>query len=284
MVMKRESSAELNRKKYDIIRMAVSLPVGGQMSGQLCPFCGGGGKKEHTLSITRDVTGVSYYCHRNKCEEKGRAISLSRDGPKKPVTRIRPMSYSYSGLYPAQVDVIIKKYEGIDREDVKTWKWCTNLGRILIPLRDPTGTVWGWDARIITELVDKKGPKSMIYHDSPVEHRLAYFKYKDVTTKGILLVEDAVSAQAAAAYINTAALLGVNLSLKKLAALRQNYEYVAVALDPDACGTGVKMQSRLQLVFKDATVLVLPDDPKDMDSNALFKQLQRDCTGWCMGD
>jgi DNA primase len=85
------------------------------------------------------------------------------------------------------------------------------------------------------------------------------------TGKIALLVEDCASAVAASRHpdITGIALLGTNIRKDFIHAMT-SYDWVGIALDPDAYKKSIRLKKQISPYVKDARILKLPNDIKDL--------------------
>lgn len=91
----------------------------------------------------------------------------------------------------------------------------------------------------------------------------------------IVLVEDQFSALRACSYMHSAALIGTNLSEKKVhALLRGGMRRVIIALDADATGRAAGIVTKYRSLFDMIQMLPLTKDLKDMSEDELSDLLE----------
>jgi DNA primase len=140
-------------------------------------------------------------------------------------------------------------------------------GRLILPVRDVNGTLYGFVAR---RLGEGRGPKTLSFLE---DSRGAW--YHRAGSKSIVLVEDQLSAIRVSNHVSAVALMGTNISDSLVSALvKQGYDTVHLALDKDAYNkairTAVTLRSKLKL-----RVPQLEKDAKDMNELALIEWLDR---------
>ena len=135
-----------------------------------------------------------------------------------------------------------------------------------MPMRNRNGIVVGWNYRKLNK--NQSGPKSTITMLPESEDSAVMAWYPMMTVIDgklpLLLVEDQLSAVKARCYMNTAALMGTNLSETKLnEILRCGVKRVILALDNDAIVKAAELSRKFRPFFEKFTLLPLKRDIKD---------------------
>ncbi len=265
--MTRETIRELGR----------ALPVGGARSGLLCPECGGGRTREHSLSVYRNGFGVGARCHRAACGFK-RFRSTFENVAEHPVFKPRPYPYPLAVPSPhAPIWAALRVPPG--------QRVAATAAKLGVLARADVSNEFVWEVRDYQWLA--RGHISRTYPDKVVrtwrtEEGPFYAYHGFNRTRTLWIVEDCVSAaQIALAGGNALALLGVRFSpdgqhelglyLRRLASV-VGVPQVKVALDPDAMDKGVALARELTSRLGCATMFVpLVADPKDLPEGELAK-------------
>lgn len=224
----------------DEIRQRYSHLAEGVSVRGVCPSCEGGSTGEHSLSVTRSDGVLLYKCHRAMCSVRGRAATLGNQAvpaqsgtPRRLSGRERYEALG-KGPLPAGVAAFLrhKYYLGERHFNRGGLQWTQGLsdpgyGRVVMPVRDRKGELYGFTARKIDS---QNGPKTLSFIE---DSRGAW--YTKLYSKEIMLVEDQLSAIRVADYMNSVALLGTNVSESLVRELiAGGYTTVYVALDKDA--------------------------------------------------
>jgi hypothetical protein len=254
---------------------ALDLPIDSTKS-VLCCFCD---DDEGKLSITRLQEGLLYNCFRAKCSGKGFIGSLPSDlleKRKKNRFTPKPFDKPTNQIDGDWLTWLCQKYR-LRATTIAEQGWkllATGTRGLVMPLFNGHGYQYGhttkhWQA----------GKKAIHYltTETCMNHYAQPLRGGSVA----VLVEDVISAAKVnqIGYVQGVALLGTTLNEAKVKdLLKWGYNNVIIALDPDAVTTALKMKKEFGLFFRTCKVVMLPDDPKDMDNDELEKALGEDDT------
>lgn len=251
----------------DIILESANLSEGDTIR-IVCPVCRGGVSGERSLSITRDTEGIVWQCFRAKCGETGatRSGATFSKAPVKPARRV------WEGVCHPLPDKVAETLERRWRiTKPPNWWWTTDFGgRVSMSVRSPSDQHRGW---VLRSLGSTARTKALTYINED-EEGLSW--YKTQPGRATIIVEDIPSAVRASSYVNSVALLGTGISLKRALELaKYGSRPIVVALDQDATTLSFTWARKWSLLWGDVVVLPLTKDLKDMEENELEQQLQQ---------
>lgn len=253
---------------YDVIRVVASqVPKGASEAGVLCPFCNGGRSNERSMSITHRDDGVKLYiCHRAKCGAAGR---INPDGyvpPETPeVKEFEPRFYAHETI---DIDTDLRNHlwrtyqigiNDIKRFDLKMEKPTL---RLVIPIKDSLGRGLGHESRMAWSM---PGPKTLHYKVKDVPWMGWFFWPTSDLKKGVLLVEDVLSAIKCCSVMPTVSLMGSHLTLAMLMEVLKDTDNIILALDKDATEKAWKFKKKFQFIAPSMRIMCLERDLKYED-------------------
>lgn len=276
----RRSSKEYNDDIDNLQSTYSSLAEGVSLAGELCPSCGGGSSKEGSLSITRESGRLLFHCHRASCEfsgiatpKGGRYLHAPAQQPERRDGRRSYDSLDKGPLPDAIANKLHADYSIGPRMCARgLLRWTTthsprDFGRVVLPVANPAGEVYGYVAR---KTDDQTGPKTLSMFAS---NEGAWYPCN--ASKDLIVVEDQLSAIRASEYINAVALLGTNITDQTLRNIKMgNYREVFLALDPDAFPKSIRL-ARTHRATVRMTVVHLPKDIKNMRELELVDWLHK---------
>ena len=224
------------------------LGDGETAGGQLCPACGGGGRAEHSMSVSRRGDTLLWKCHRASCGFSGAAGSKGyQSGTTKPVTTKGVVGCIYlrdaDSLPPELATRLVNRYH-LGSNELAMLGYDTESNRIVLPVPNAEGEMLG----CVLRSEDGAQPKALAYVE---ENAVAIFR--NYSSDKLYIVEDIYSAIRASKYVNAAAILGTHLNMERITTLKylgckRNY----LALDADAYDKAVKycifFRNHLQMV------------------------------------
>lgn len=237
----------------------------------LCPFCGGGSKKELSLSVTKDINRVLWNCHRASCGQNG--TKGSRSGYLTTEKQRKQVKTSvYSGGLEYLSDAWLNYFDvelGITDTHMQRLRpmWATDAHRVAFPVFSPTGSRRGW---VLRDYSGTQSVKALTRMDvaEPVTSW-----YRPLHSPSVIVVEDIPSAVRASAYIDAVALNGSGVSADGALELASYYSSVIWALDADATAASLKLHKKYNMLFTDSQVLILQKDIKNTGEEKLTEIL-----------
>ncbi len=256
--------------------LAVNMPLGTSMR-EICPRCGGGTKREKSLSLTLTEDGnLLWKCHRASCNDAGKLFVWGVIGEGRKAAKKAPRLFTArtEHLSKAVYDWFFEKYQiraGI--LDEYGIKFCADMNRVVIPITGPPNKyrIRGYLAR---EWADKLDIKSLTFQEL-VEEPFAHWGYQFTAKYPIILVEDIISAlKIEQANLNVISLNGTNLSQKLVREIIDVNRKVIIALDKDAYSKAIGMAGSYSQLL-DIKVWKLEEDlkyvPEERILDAYFK-------------
>lgn len=240
-----------------------------------CPSCGG------RDTFTAIVSGgmVLYNCYRAGCDAAGRYnINLSTE------EKVSYLKERHSRIQAELPHFVMPDYwiDGIGNDQCVSYMTKTNTLSSFIegrfrPMYDPAERRFVFPIREGSEVVGGIGRSLIGAYPKTLNYNEQYIKpFKCGTGKIALLVEDCASAVAAtrSPLVSGVALLGTNVRQDFILALSE-YEWIGVALDPDAFSKSIRVRAKIAPFVKDARILKLPKDIKDLDDAAYLSFLDK---------
>ena len=268
--------------RSQIKQLALDIPVD-QTETFICPFCEKAYEEQgnpseiwtpsRSFSISRTSTRLLFYCFRATCNERGFIPSVTFEQPVKKKEKL-PKEYRYP-LVPLEA----KHYEylwsrySLSKEEID----CNGIqlngerGSLAIPILDVRGFTVGYNDRDIT---GKRNPKAIAYWlnpDAPKIHFPSGWDSSDDRT--IFVVEDQFSAIKVSKYKRAVALLGSNINDETIYWIRKVTDSINIMLDPDMAEKSIKIQKKYSMLFRNFSVTLLSNDPKDTPDAELQKVL-----------
>lgn len=258
----------MNHERATILALAIDVPIGTDVAGVLCPYCGGGGSRERSLSISRRRDCVLYTCHRASCGVGGRISSVSQVIPSPdPVKPKEPKLYtgSFQDVPKSVIHQYIAKYPGFTAETLnRACRWSPEYQRTVWPVRSAAGAVRGYELRSID---NKGGPKTLSFRYTPGVFQ--GYVWTSEPGRTVVLVEDIISASRAAnAGYYCVSLMGSHVSLDNLTDLPDNIRKVVLCLDRDATDKAIGYTAKYG-VFFDIEMRRLDQDLKYLTNNQI---------------
>lgn len=253
----------MNKYKNQIVELCMGQPVGETSSNMECPMCRGGSTKEKSFSITREASGILFNCYRATCGFKGFYPTKYVDNTERKKKEFTPHKYNYylSPLRDKDIFMFSGTY-GISRDELESnrVKYNREKNTYAFPLFTPER----WEFGVVDRAYWGRKPKAISYFFS--ERAKIHFPIQEFDgDKPILLVEDILSSIKACRYVNSAALLGTNLTTSMVNQLLNLTQKVVVALDEDATSKAIGMKRKYSIYFKNFSIIPLSKDIKNMD-------------------
>jgi hypothetical protein len=272
------------------IRVLTSgLLPGGQLSGELCPFCKGGTSKERAFSVRKNEDhSITYKCHRAKCQCSGNlppsAGSVTTyGGATAPVPQKQEFYGPLTSIPDEAMEKLVKKYS-LTKEDVRRggFSWAPQLdgGRLAMPIRNRWIRSVGFSFRTLDK---RKTPKNRIYMSDPVAPAMSFYpavqEGSAVTMYQpklpVVIMEDQISAIRASKFVNTVALLGTYLGAAKvLELIKVKPQEVIIALDEDASSLAAEYVLKYRDFFPKLRMVQLKYDLKEIADEAIQEILE----------
>lgn len=257
----------------DVILSYSNLEQDTVLSGQLCPRCNGGQDKERTLSVG-NTTGLLWWrCHRASCNFRG-GTRVSGSGTYSSPERIRSARRYTSEKLPEDVACMLAEQLDVPVETFyeNGWSYTPDYDgrgkRVIIPIRDPSGTrrghifrsYWGDIPKALNEIFPDMGES------------IAWFRSSRYG-KTCIIVEDAPSAhRLMCAGVDCVALLGTTINEARALEIKSaGYNKAIVCLDNDATDQAVRQVVKLRSFSGLFNVKALDMDVKDMDTASFDK-------------
>ena len=240
-------------------------------SSQECPRCLGGQDKESSLSVGMTGDGFLWWrCHRASCGFRGgwRADgSVSKAGAAS--ARVRTAHQFTSLPLPEDVALMLAERLHVPVETFSETGWSYTPAyagrgrRVVIPIRDPSGTrrgfifrsYWGDTPKAMNEILPDTGES------------IAWFRASRYGTT-VVVVEDAPSAhRLMCSGVDAVALLGTTINEARASEMVQaGYKKAIVSLDNDATDQAIRQVMGLTRFSGFFNVKPLDkEDVKDMD-------------------
>ena len=284
------STKENYDARQDLLAEYGSLPDGVSASGAICPKCSGGQSHEGSLSVTCEGGQLKFLCHRASCDFRGvltingRALVPATD--ERPERK--PIGPGYAAIRKGPLPEAAKEFlwsrYGLTDDHINRGllQWTTayspeGKGRVLMPVRDCDGHVYGHTVRKID---DQRGKKSLTFVGNS-----SGAWYHCPGSRDVILVEDQISAIRASSYLNAVALLGTNITDKALRDIKESeFNRVFLCLDADALPRAIELVQKHKADVK-LHLLQLNWDIKDMTEKDLVQFLVREdvYTGGTLG-
>ena len=239
-----------------------------------CPFCGGGTSRESSFVATREGDSFFWKCFRASCGVSG------QQGPGKVVRTTQPRKRVIKG-YEGELEPLSEAWCLYLHKAVGFTPWHIEKAgalyapaehRVAFPIYSPMGFRRGWMLRSYT-----LEPKALTFPEKD-EPRLSYYRGPRVSDP-LVVVEDIPSAVRASKYTNAVALLGTGCTFDDAAEMSAHFDKVVWALDKDACNISLKWMFKFGGLFRENSVLMLQEDMKDMEEEALEALLQEADSG-----
>lgn len=204
---------------------------------EICPRCGGGSKKEKSLSLTMSEDGnLLWKCHRASCGDSGKvfvwdAISRSRVPPKK-------APRAFKGLLeklPADVlDWFFDEFE-LTPDFIKSTgvKFAPEENRLFLPMFGPPPK-YLYRGAILREWKHPLNPKTLTYKEA-VEDPFIHWGVQYSSSHPVVIVEDYISClKLMQAGLNALSISGTHLSQRMIREILNKHKTAIIALDKDA--------------------------------------------------
>lgn len=259
------SPPNMSNARDAVILDYAHLCPGDTLSGQMCPSCGGGRSREHSMSVGRKDQWLWWRCHRAGCGFKG-SYTHSKVGPKsvKEATlnrltyRVRPLAKSLSHKLCDDLHLS----EGLISS--AGWMWTEEYGgRVVMPIRSLDGTHVGDTLRSY----NGDQPKAMInrLREGQILSWHSTVRYPST----LVMCEDQPSAVRLSGVNGVAgvALLGTELSYDKcLDIKRSKIKNLVLSLDEDATAKAVQHLVTYRHMLPTMRLVPLDEDIKNMDN------------------
>ena len=243
-------------------------PEGWSKSGQMCPECQGGSKKESSLRISVQDGWLSWICFRDSCKFSGRHPTIHRrEGIVDSEPRTKTPVIVTTPLPDAERERLSKLYD--IEEGMLLWaKWeyapsYYGKPRVRMPILDPNGFTRADTWRSYDEA---NQPKAIITKRFENEQAMCWYRPRKYG-RTLVIVEDQPSAlRVCAAHVDALALCGTLISPARITEIAdQNYDRVILCLDKDATVTAIKTVAVYRNKLKTLVVRPLAKDVKNMD-------------------
>jgi hypothetical protein len=233
----------LRKAINDIKLLALGLGPNQTYAGNLCPFCQGGRDKERCFSITRSADGaILYLCHRASCNKKGKITDHPTFVQTNKSKAVEPFTKETKFLTDLQIQFFEAKY-GITGKELAYagFLYAPTEGKFVQPVYGPGRAYRG----VVLRDYNVKDVKS---HRN-VLHEPWQGWYFNPNPRGIVIVEDQLSALKAARFYTTVALLNTTFTQDKALEIKrvqdsQNIKTVLLSLDFDARETAMGLVKR----------------------------------------
>lgn len=252
------------RPRDHVLLEYADVQQGDVRHAELCPACGGGSSKEHSLSVGRGREGLWWKCWRSSCTFSGRdtAAPTAETGSRR---ERRKLEYYTRPLNEAEIRTLVDK--NVPPNKIAECSYTENYGgRYVLPLNSR-------EARVGNVLRSYTGGSPKALTDIWRGYDGCMWEGYTYKPEHVIIVEDIVSASRVGSHFTTACLLGVNLQDDKIEDLREaqasNYW---LALDADAFSRCVSSVVRLKQIMN-IRVLPLSKDIKDMNSEEFAELL-----------
>lgn len=277
--------AEKAKYSSDIQRMAYGMQDGDE-AREICPACGGGSNKERSLSIRCKGYHANYICWRGTCDLGHGRVSLMGDDngvwsgrSHADTARAQrgkaPSPLQTYSLTNIEADFLKRQFGLTDDLILYGGVGRTTDFRLAYPIFNKNRSRIGHVVRKYKSLY--KGsydyvtvPKSInVIPDKKHVPLSWYYKGRGVRkqTDTLVLVEDQVSALCLVPYIDSCALLGASITVKRQIEIRsQRYATIILALDEDATKVAARILKKEKLNIPNLKVKFLSKDIKDMDA------------------
>lgn len=239
-----------------------------------CPFCGA--IHERSLSVTRKPSGIVFNCFRAKCGRSGFVPSIGTNNTNSKKVK------EYKG-YNGEINPCTKEHKDFLQDKYGIHQRCMSYirsdeqGFMMFPAYSPSlgSLVVGWQKRRF----DGVGKKAIFYPsmDGPYYQfhpTLEVYAYRDPPV--IYIVEDYISMMKVKMAIENniingqaISLMGTHLTDSMALFLAKSSTNVVFMLDNDATDKSIKYKNKYQLLWPNARVVMMQDDPKDTDINTL---------------
>lgn len=249
---------------------SLDLIVGESVVG-VCPFCLA--RHETSFSITRSEEGILYNCFRASCGARGFVSSGIWSMPlKRRKTKVFPahvFDHALEELPTYVLDLLKINYELTKEElDEQGIKFCRAENRIFMPVFDYRAERFGGVTKSLTPSV--KRFKTINYFDRE-SSRLSYPRRREGARKdkGIVIVEDILSAIKTNRFCRSVALLGHSINDNQIKELRGETDTIVLMLDGDVFEKALNLKKKFGFYFRNFFVKYMSKDPKDTDSTKL---------------
>lgn len=242
--------------------------------GMECPFCH---SDEKAFVVTRKQLSALYICHRAGCSRKGRVTVGASDKPiggsfYRRASGSNKLAEAINRLEPLPLSVVKFMFERYNLPPGKLNSygvmWSPSLERVFFSIRNQYGNEVGG---VLRRLAPGTGPKTLTVMTVPEASPIAFYGAPSQSKGKVqLVVEDQLSAMRAAALVPTTALLGTNLNVVGMNAIRKlQPRKLVICLDADAFNKGLELQKRWRDCFEECVVVKPPCDLKDMTEDDL---------------
>lgn len=233
----------LRKAINDIKVYGIGLGAHQTQAGLVCPFCDGGRDRERCFSITRAEDGaILYLCHRGSCNKRGRVSDHPSTAPKKPHLAIEPFDSPTTFLTDRQITFFDQRY-GLTAKEIAYagFLWATKQRKIVQPVYGPGKAFRGVVLRDYN-IKEVKTHRNVL--DEPWQSW-----YFCQNPKGIIIVEDQLSALKASRFYTAVALLNTTFTQDKVLEIKrvkdgQGVKKVVLMLDYDARNLALGLVSR----------------------------------------
>ena len=249
----------------------LDLAVGETYRGD-CPSCRG----KNTFTASNDNGNILYNCYKNSCDISG---SSRRNVDASTIKSIlagvhAPESYSEQDLCPLTLPPYVVPYETVDTpidptfldrymiDELDHIYYDVRQDRVVFPVLKNTYSTVIYDA--VGRALTNRQPKWLRYGPSPLPYIHGW------TYKYAVVVEDAISAYVVGDHFGDVchgvALLGTQLTEYHKWYIKNTFDNVIVALDPDARDKTIKIAKELN-----GKALNIKDDLKYKGTEDFFR-------------
>lgn len=248
------------------------LAIGFTDNKTLCVYCDGGDTKEKSFAVTRqDRMTIAYICHRASCDKKGFLYLEGGAGEEITKTGFTPNPYrgQTQALEYEDLAFLDEKYD-LDLDYVIKAGWCRAVEpgfALAMPVISPVGTIRG----VVVKRTIESGRKYVNSYKIVDEPWICWYR---TSFRDVVVVEDQISALKAARFASSVALLGAELSHKKLDEIKQVVKTgkIWLALDRDASAKTFDYLKRYRTYCNgNLNGLMLSKDIKDMSYQEIRK-------------
>jgi hypothetical protein len=240
----------------EIKLLAAGVPAGQTKAGETCPFCLGGNSGEKTFSVTKKESGeILYKCHRGKCGSAGRVAGFISDDTPQEKKPPRVFRGNTQFLSDEQMKFFHTKFNLTAREIGRGGlQWCPELQQIVHPVFSPQSIN---NVRGVV-LRDYRNKSIDGYREKEHEPWQAWYLRDPELLgerKGLVIVEDQLSALKASRFWNGVALLNMTITVDKVLEIknfceRNSVKKIALVLDSDAQSQAIAFAQRWQGILE----------------------------------
>lgn len=230
--------------------------------------CPAGVDHKKRLWVYRTGKGIGGFCHH--CGEKGWVHTTSRGNsltvakaPELKQSKWPTLIRTYEIDWPAEARGWLRKY-GITEFEANDngVAYLPDEKRLMLPTVNYQGAITGWQERAIYPHQTPKYITRVLGNVSPSAQ--GHWVRSPAKSKGVVLVEDIVSAIKLSSEMDAVAMLGTKLRPEVRNIIAENYEEAYVWLDPDEAGfTATRSVCKELELFLETTHITSDVQPKE---------------------